>query len=215
MDREASAVLTDINVVIGDCQERYLISGIADAMAKKPEFAFTMMHIGEDSELCTSHIAANIADYTYNYYLNHTHEALEDFRAGRCSDTLENVVCANIMLTGMVSNLSTGGKQLAIAHNVYDAVCYQHKSVREQYLHGEIVGLALPLQLAVNGSSSAEIREMRDFLKSIGVPTSLKAIGVPTDGDTVETMIKYTHFKTDPDDIILLEQIRDSFSEIL
>ena len=34
-----------------------------------------------------------------------------------------------------------------------------YKDVRRKYLHGEIVAMALPLQLAVNGSPEAEIEE--------------------------------------------------------
>lgn len=126
---------------------------------------------------------------------------------------IDDMVNMNIMLTGMVSDLSTGGKQLAVAHNFYDAVCCMYKDVRRKYLHGEIVAMALPLQLAVNGRPEAEIEELKVFLREVGIPVSIREAGVPQDG--LEELITYVHRVTIPDDMELLEQIRDGFKYIM
>ena len=159
LNHEISGVIVDMDLVVNDCPRRYFVSGIVDAMAKKPEFSFTMSHLKDEGMIATSEIATKIADFTYSKYMRDTRQALRDFDDKKDSMLLDDMVNMNIMLTGMVSDLSTGGKQLAVAHNFYDAVCCMHKDVRKKYLHGEIVAMALPLQLAVNGSPEAEIEE--------------------------------------------------------
>ena len=159
LNHEISGVIVDMDLVVNDCPRRYFVSGIVDAMAKKPEFSFTMAHLKDEGMIATSEIATKIADFTYSKYMRDTRQALKDFDDGKDSMLIDDMVNMNIMLTGMVSDLSTGGKQLAVAHNFYDAICCMHKDVRKKYLHGEIVAMALPLQLAVNGSPEAEIEE--------------------------------------------------------
>ena len=159
LNHEISGVIVDMDLVVNDCPRRYFVSGIVDAMAKKPEFNFTMSHLKDEGMIATSEIATKIADFTYSKYMRDTKQALRDFDDKKDSMLLDDMVNMNIMLTGMVSDLSTGGKQLAVAHNFYDAICCMHKDVRKKYLHGEIVAMALPLQLAVNGSPEAEIEE--------------------------------------------------------
>ena len=159
LNHEISGVIVDMDLVVNDCPRRYFVSGIVDAMAKKPEFSFTMSHLKDEGMIATSEIATKIADFTYSKYMRDTRQALRDFDDKKDSMLLDDMVNMNIMLTGMVSDLSTGGKQLAVAHNFYDAICCMHKDVRKKYLHGEIVAMALPLQLAVNGSPEAEIEE--------------------------------------------------------
>ena len=159
LNHEISGVIVDMDLVVNDCPRRYFVSGIVDAMAKKPEFSFTMAHLKDEGMIATSEIATKIADFTYSKYMRDTRQALRDFDDKKDSMLLDDMVNMNIMLTGMVSDLSTGGKQLAVAHNFYDAICCMHKDVRKKYLHGEIVAMALPLQLAVNGSPEAEIEE--------------------------------------------------------
>ena len=159
LNHEISGGIVDMDLVVNDCPRRYFGSVIVDAMAKKPEFSFTMSHLKDEGMIATSEIATKIADFTYSKYMRDTRQALRDFDDKKDSMLLDDMVNMNIMLTGMVSDLSTGGKQLAVAHNFYDAICCMHKDVRKKYLHGEIVAMALPLQLAVNGSPEAEIEE--------------------------------------------------------
>ena len=212
LQHEISGVIVDTDIVVRNCPKRYFVSGIVDAMAKKPEFQFTMEHLEESGMIATSVIATKIADFTYEKYLNDTDTALHEFEEKKNTALLDDMVNMNIMLTGMVSDLSTGGKQLAIAHNFYDAICFMHKEVRKKYLHGEIVAMALPLQLSVNGASREEIDRLKVFLKRVGIPTSIREAGVPE--DALQTLIQYVYQVTMPDNPCLLEQIRTGFQEI-
>ena len=124
----------------------------------------------------------------------------------------DDILCAGIMLTGMVWDLSTGCKQLAIANNCYDAVCGVRKDVRAKFLHGELVGLGIPLQMYVNGNPCAEIDEFKNLMRALGVPTTLEDVGIQNDGAQWEELIECTYRKTVDDDPELLEQIREGFA---
>ncbi len=215
LKHEISAVIVDTDIVVYDCPVRYLASGIADAMAKKPEFLFTMLNLGDEGRTVTSDIATSIAGYTYAKYIAKGLQAIREFKGKKDTVLLDDIVCMNIMLTGMVSNLSTGGKQLAIAHNLYDAICCLHKEIRAEYLHGEIVGMALPLQIAVNGGTLEEINECKSFMAKIGCPTSLAAVGFPNDKKKMEELILYIHKKTIANDMVLFNKIKDGIRYIV
>lgn len=209
LSREISAVIADLDVIFDDCPARYLASGIADALAKKPEFEFTMRQLGTEGQRPNTDAATKIADYTYRNYFEIGEKAYRAALAGKECQEVDDVVCCNIMLTGLISDLSTGGKQLAVAHNFYDAVCYLHKNVRKKYLHGELVGLGLPMQMSINGSPEKEIRELQGLLKSIDCPTRLSDVGIPDDEETVRTMVDFILKKTMPGNRELREKIAE------
>lgn len=215
LNHEISAVIVDTDFVLDDCPKRYLASGIADAMSKNPEFLFTMITLGELGKVATSDIATRIAEYTYEKYVANADKVMFDMDEKSDDELLDNIVCMNIMLTGLISNLSTGGKQLAIAHNFYDAICCLHKDIRSKYLHGELVGLALPLQIFVNGGTMEEIDACKATLQKIGCPISLMEVGFPEDEDKLEELVRYIHKKTIEDDMVLLEKIRDGIKYIM
>lgn len=207
LSREISAVLADLDIIFNDCPARYIASGIADALAKKPEFEFTMLQLGAEGQRPNTDAATKIADYTYRNYFKIGEKAYRAALEHRECPEVDDVVCCNIMLTGLISDLSTGGKQLAVAHNFYDAVCFLHKDVRKAYLHGELVGLGLAMQMSINGAPKSDILQLKELLKSIGCPTGLSDVGIPADEATVRAMIDFIAKKTMPGDRDLYEKI--------
>lgn len=208
LPHEISAVLVDTDIAVLNCPARYLSTGIADAMAKKPEFIFTMQKLGSQGEIATSVLAKQIGTYNYDLLMDKGRAAMRDAAAGRVSSAVDDVVCTAIMLTGMVSDLSTGGKSLAIAHNFYDAVCGLRPAVRRSFTHGELVGLSIPLQMYVNGDSPAEIETFKAFMRDIGVPTRLSDVGI---GDDVDDLVDYT-YRVTMEDPELRKAIKEGFN---
>jgi glycerol dehydrogenase len=204
---EISAVIADLDVIFDECPGRYIASGIADALAKKPEFLFTMLQVGTEGQRPNVDAATRLADYTYYNYLKIGEKAYRAALEHKECHEVDDIVCCNIMLTGLISDLSTGDKQLAVAHNFYDAVCYLHKDVRKAYLHGELVGLGLALQMSINGTPKEEILAMGNFLKSIDCPVKLEDVGIPTDDATVQALIDYIATKTLPGNKDFYEKI--------
>ena len=213
LNHEIRGVFADLDILVDDCPVRYFAAGIADAMAKYPEFQFTMDHLDKEyTSSATSGAASLISTYTWNNYLERALKAIEDMKAGKTTADVEDMINMNIMLTGMVSDLSTGGKQLAVAHNIYNTVCGLQKEVRKNYLHGEIVGMAIPVQMAVNGDSEEDILKIRDMLKKMGIPTTLKEMNF--DMSVVDELVDIVADMTIKGDATVKQQIRDGLKYV-
>lgn len=211
---EISAVIADLDFIGKDCPYRYLASGIADAMAKKPEFIFTLLHL-EEGMAANAKLAVTIGDFTWTNYMEKGLKAIEDLKAGKDTPELDDVICLNVMITGMISDLCTGGKQLAVAHNYYDAICCLHPEIRKNYLHGEIVGMAIPWQMAINGASDEEVQQAKALLKAMDVPTTMKEMGVSYDEAVIKEILDYTHHVTIPDDMELYAKMKETMSIVM
>lgn len=205
---EISGVLADLDYILDDCPLRYFASGVADAMAKNPEFIFTSICLGDDGKIPPVASGTLIAGYTYRNYLERGLQAVEDFKNKADTSVLDDFVNMNIMMTGLISNLSVGGKSLALAHNYYDAICCMYHDIRKHYLHGELVGMALPMQIYVNGGSEEEIRKLQEFLKAMQVPTTLEEIGFPRDAKALEELVEYIYRVTFYESEELKEKIK-------
>lgn len=208
LKHEISGVLADLDYILNDCPLRYFASGVADAMAKNPEFTFTSICLGDEGKIPPVASGTMIAGYTYRNYLERGLQAVRDFRNKADTAVLDDFVNMNIMMTGLISNLSVGGKSLALAHNYYDAICCMYHDIRKNYLHGELVGMALPMQIYVNGGSEEEIRRLQDFLKAMQVPTTLEEIGFPQDAGALDELVDYIYQVTFYESKNLKERIR-------
>lgn len=193
LKHEISGVLADLDYILDDCPLRYFASGVADAMAKNPEYIFTSICLGDDGMIPPVASATRIAGYTYRKYLQEGKRAVEDFEKKADTSVLDDFVCMNLMMTGLTSNLSVGGKSLALAHNFYDAICCNYHDIRANFLHGELVGMALPMQIYVNGGSEEEIQELQEFLKALKIPTTLEEIGFPQDARALDDLVDYVY----------------------
>lgn len=209
LNHEASGVLADLDYILDDCPFRYFTSGVADAMAKYPEFRFTSLCLGEAGKIPPVECGVMIGTYTYQQYLKYGIQAARDFKEKADTELLDNFVNMNIMMTGLISNLSVGGKSLALAHNYYDAICCLHHEIRRRYLHGELVGMALPMQIYVNGGTEKEIRELQEFLKELEVPVTLEEIGFPKDRKVLEELEDYIYRVTGYESEGLRNRIRE------
>lgn len=209
LKHEISGVLADLDYILDDCPLRYFTSGLVDAMAKHPEFTFTSICLGDDGKIPPVACATLMGDYTYKKYLEKGVQAVEDFKNKADTPVLDDFVNMNIMMTGLISSLSVGGKSLALAHNYYDAICCLHPEIRKNYLHGELVGMALPMQLYVNGAPEEEIRDLQSFLRKLEVPVTLEEIGFPKDKKVLEELSDYIYRVT----VYESEELREKIHE--
>lgn len=193
LKHEISGVLADLDYILDDCPFRYFASGVVDAMAKNPEFTFTSICMGDDGKIPPVASGTLIAKYTYEQYLKNGAQAAEDFKNKADTPVLEDFVNMNIMMTGLISNLSVGGKSLALAHNFYDAICCMHHDIRKNFLHGELVGMSLPMQIHVNGGTREDVEKLQNFLKVMNVPTTLEEIGFPKDEKALDELVDYIY----------------------
>lgn len=193
MKQEISGVFADLDVILHECPTRYFVSGMVDAMAKQPEFTFTAQCLGSAGQVPALRSGVMMADYTYREYLSKGVQAVRDFEAKADTPLLDDFVSLNILMTGLISDLSVGGRMLALAHNFYDGICYRYHDIRARFLHGELVGMALPVQLYVNGEPEEKILELQEFLRQVHVPVKLSDIGFPDTEEAFEDMVDYLY----------------------
>ena len=190
-EREVGAVVLDTQLIATDCPARMYASGIADALAKEPELFFSIRHSTNWEKSVLPDLGFDIATFNTERYFNQGEAALRSVESGTLNSDVEDIACTNIALTGMVSCLASGGKQLAIAHSLYDCICTYFKPQRAEFLHGEIVSCGIPVQMAVNGYDEHRIQRMIDYLKQIGTPTCLRDIHVEPTKENVMKILDY------------------------
>lgn len=179
---EVAAMLMDTDIILGDCPPRMFASGIADALAKFPELDYSIRRVTDWDPSVMPHLGLAISGFNKDQYMEKGLQALKDVKQGKTTDTAEDVLAVNIITTGLISCLANSGKQIAIAHSIYDCVCTLFKPQRAKYLHGEIVSCGLAVQMGINGYPESQIEDMISYLKQLGTPTCLKDIEIePTD----------------------------------
>jgi len=98
--------------------------------------------------------------------------ALEACRKGEPNEAFEAVLEANILLSGI--GFESGG--VAAAHAIHHGLAELPET--HHFLHGEKVAFGVLVELALNGASDEELKQMVDFNRTVGLPTCLADLGV-------------------------------------
>lgn len=175
-DWEPDAVLLDTDV-IARCPARYTAAGLLDAMAKKIEILNGRPGIELGEVPAATFYAYRLADACYEMLETYGLEAINDNKNGVSSQKLADVAYANIAMTGLVSNITRGANQTALAHVLYDAARTLYTKQAADALHGEIVAVGLLMQLYYNGMPQKE-EQLRAFMRALGMPLTLEEIGI-------------------------------------
>ncbi|WP_347059631.1 iron-containing alcohol dehydrogenase [Blastococcus sp. HT6-30] len=171
--RNPELVLVD-TALIGGAPARFLSAGIGDAVAKKFEARSCRAAGGTNQHGTLSlQVAGAIADCCYEALRASAPAALAAVRRREVDQALEDTVEATILMSGLA--FENGG--LSIAHSLVRGL----QSVRgaKEAMHGEHVAYGLLVQLAVEDASDAELLDLRGFLHSVDLPTSLAELGLP------------------------------------
>ena len=175
--------------IIATAPERFLVSGMGDAMATWCEARVTMANpsarssIGARPTIASSSIGQACAATIYDYGI----EAAAAVAANTVNDSLELVVEANTLLSGL--GFESGG--LAAAHGVASA-CTGLPIVHEHYLHGEMVAFGVITQLMMQELAD-EAAEVASFFVDVGLPIHLGQLSIdPSDDDALSVLIAGT-----------------------
>jgi glycerol dehydrogenase len=180
-------VIVDTGVV-ANASERYLVAGIGDAMATWYEARICLQNPNARSTIGARPTLASFAlgEICANTLFEEGVHAVQAVAANRVDESLENVVEANTLLSGM--GFESGG--LAVAHGVaqsYTAVPVVH----DNYLHGEMVAMGTLTQLIME--SPEEARRVAEFFARVGLPIHLGQISLaPDDTDALDTVVETT-----------------------
>lgn len=214
-DREVQSVLVDTDIIAKGCPPRFFASGVADALAKYPEIAFSIDYAADWEKTILPSTALMLSKHTWDLFLAKGEQALRDVKAKTVSEVAEDVLCAGIALTGTVSSLVSGDKQLAVAHSLYDSVCKNFKAQQKKHLHGEIVSAGIPLQMMVNGMEAAQIEKITGFLRSIGTPVSLRDLDIEPTVANIDIIYDYIRTTMNLQEQWMTERLRSGLEGIL
>lgn len=175
--REVDAVLADLDVLVTQ-PPRLLMAGAYDAMAKNIELRHRTRGKTWDKMALGLDYAVVMAEKTDADLRRLLPVALQDLQAGRMTPALERVIFINLLVTGVISGISRGSGQTAIAHEFYEGVRSLFPREAAGCIHGEIVAVGLAAQLQYNGQPE-QIPSLRAMLADYGLPVTLADLGVP------------------------------------
>ncbi|NFI93325.1 glycerol dehydrogenase [Clostridium botulinum] len=181
-----SVVLID-TTVIAKAPTRFLVSGMGDALSTYFEARATSnsysnvnagLPCGYREGLCGeakgTNTALALAKLCYETLINDGAKAKVASDCNLVTQSLENVIEANILLSGI--GFESGG--LAGAHAIHDGLTILEGT--HKYFHGEKVAFGTIAQLVLENAPKEELNEVLDFCLEVGLPVCLSDIGVNT-----------------------------------
>jgi glycerol dehydrogenase len=193
--KSPALVLVDTGV-IASAPERFLVSGMGDAMATWYEASVAINNPTGFSSIRgrPTIAAAAIGEACARTLFDDGVGAAAAVAKGTVDHSLEQVVEANTLLSGL--GFESGG--LAAAHGVAQS-CNLVDVVHDRYLHGEMVAFGLMAQLVMEDRPS-EARRVAEFFCSVGLPVHLGHLSLtPADGASLRAIADGTvDFPTTP-----------------
>lgn len=190
-ERPAEHCFIDLTV-IAEAPAQYLQAGMGDTIGKYFECHFSARG---DKLAHSSALGRTISNMCYLPLLDCGAQALLDCKAHRCTEDLKEAVLANIVSTGLVSLLVLDQYNCAVAHSVYYGLVLL-PGFEEENLHGNVVAYGVLVQLAVDGQLE-EAKEVKEFLRTLEIKTTLAEMGVPLDREVLAKVL--TETVTGPD----------------
>ncbi len=167
--KNPDCILVDTNLVAAS-PVRFLVAGMGDALATYWE-SDTCYRSGKANPLTDGGMPTlatrALAKLCYDTLLECGLQARLAVERGVVTPAVEAIVEANTLLSGLSSE--NGGH--AAAHSIHNGLTVLNATSKK--LHGEKVAFGVICQLVLEGRSSAEVREVQDFCRSVGLPLCL------------------------------------------
>lgn len=177
----------EVNCVIADtailCRQpvRLLVSGVYDSIAKIHELRQRMLNVTVDEGDIGLYSSYHMSEFADKFLSERLEACCADVAAGKDTKLVQDMCWVLIALTGVISGLARGSNQTAIAHKIYESLRALFPAEVYAYLHGEMVGMGLIVQLAYNGEGG-DPAAFRARMQKLGMPVSLADVGVaPTE----------------------------------
>ncbi len=188
-EHEINCCISDTDI-IANAPERTLASGIADSFAKSEEIAngAPQKNIEDtDVRVYTAYRLAKVIDeILYNKALN----AYNDCKNRKASSILNDVVYANIAITGVCSGFASGSNQLAMAHTFNNALRTGYTELMNEHLHGEVVGVGIIVQMYYN--ESPFINSYKEICRDLNLPTTIRQLNITPNEEAFDYILKFT-----------------------
>lgn len=184
-------VLVD-TAIIAKAPTRFLVSGMGDALstyfeARANVQSFSAVNAGLPcgvrEKKCPpamgTKTAFALATLCYETLLADGYKAKLACDTNKVTQALENIVEANILLSGL--GFESAG--LAAAHAIHDGLTVLEET--HKFFHGEKVAFGTLCQLVLEDAPQEEIDEVLDFCCTLGLPVCLADLGVEDIGDRI------------------------------
>lgn len=165
-------VLID-TAIIASAPVRLLSAGMGDALSTYFEMKAcwdtdSTNVIGSRITLC----AKAIATQCYHTLMEDGVKAYLAAKNGICTEAVENVIEANILLSGL--GFENGG--VCAAHPINGGL--SQVPCAHSNLHGEYIAFTTIAQLVLNNESLDLIRKIQEFVHAIDLPVTLQELGI-------------------------------------
>ena len=172
LPKNPDLVLVDTQI-IAESPVRFFVSGMGDALATWFEAEDCKISHGKNTTgYLGTKTAYHLARFCYDIILENGVKAKFACKNQIVNSALENVVEANVLLSGL--GFESGG--LSAAHSIHNGLTMLEET--HHFWHGEKVTIGLLAMLCLTERSSAIIDEVYTFCESVGLPTTLEQIGV-------------------------------------
>nr|AAF24165.1 glycerol dehydrogenase [Clostridium beijerinckii NCIMB 8052] len=173
LKQNPNIVLVDTGI-IAKAPVRLLVSGMGDALATYFEArACEKSNAGTCSIFGTTTITAQaLARLCYDTLITEGYKAKLAVEEGVCTKSVEKIVEANTLLSGL--GFESGG--IAARHAIHNGLTVL-PACHHMY-HGEKVAFGTLAQLVLENAPMDEIEEVLDFSTRVGLPVTLKQLGI-------------------------------------
>jgi glycerol dehydrogenase len=181
--RNPDLVLVD-TAVVARSPARYLVAGMGDALATWFE-AKVCVEGGVKNMRggASTRSALALAELCYKTLLADGMAAIEAVRRQETNDSLERLVEANTLLSGL--GFESSG--LAAAHAVHNGLTTAAGT--HHFMHGEKVAFGVITQLMLESQPAAVVDEVLSFSRSVGLPVTFAEIGIADPGGELLEMV--------------------------
>ena len=179
LKRNPDLVLVDSEIV-AKSPAKLLSAGIGDALATYFEMKANWDTDADNFVGARISLAAKaIATQCYETLMEDGRKAFSAVKRGLCTLAVENVIEANILLSGI--GFESGGT--SAAHSINNGIAELPPT--HAHFHGEKVAFALVCQLLLSDEPLELIEEIQAFLHDVDLPITLAELGVtdPTASD--------------------------------
>ncbi len=204
--READAVIVDTTIMINQ-PARLFWAGIVDSKAKVIEIQHYFMD-GKSVPMGLE-MALLVSKEINSFYEQNMSEISEAINERKITKIFELALFYSIAVTGIISGLSKNSSQTALGHAFYYEVRTSFINEAKDYLHGEIVGIGLIVQLAFNG---LDYQAIQNLLKNMKLPVNLSDIGIEPTEQNVNRLFErlYETGNIDTTDENALEKLKNA-----
>lgn len=185
-DRPAVHCFMNTRIML-EAPRKFVRAGMGDTIAKYFECHFSAR--GDELDFHSA-LGREISNLCYERIHTYAEKALKELDAGVPGDAFTQVALTIVVNTGLVSHCVEDCYNCAVAHSV----CYGLDllpGVPERWLHGDLVGYGVLVQLALDGKEE-ERKEVRALLTLLGIPVTLAQMGVACRRESLGAVLRET-----------------------